>query len=207
MLILLLLTGLDTISLPSKAAAISANQDGELVYITTTGDELFVEDDTTWQSFTLSGEFSMIEKLLVHDNLCYLLSNRDLTLCDLRTNRVSIIAQGADDAVINRYGELWVRSEYELKRVSPLGRLLEQETLSRIPRSIWMIGDSLMMIYESQALPLPGWLEELMSLDVFLPYVDTIYSLIQSSSYANLVITDKIVYILADFGHVIHLHQ
>ena len=134
---------MDTLELPEPAAAIFATTEGRIGYLARTGEEILIKQGQKWQTYTLPERVLLIQRIVAKGSLCYVLSERTLTLFDLRTSRKGIIAENVNDVAINRYGELWVLSEFTLRKLSPLGRELEVRKLKTIPRSIWMLGDSL----------------------------------------------------------------
>jgi len=133
---------MDTLELPEPAAAIFTTTEGKLGYLSRAGEEILIKEEG-WEKFPLPERFLLTERILVKGTLCYILAGRTLRLFDLRTSRKAVIAEDVDDAAINRYGELWVLSAFDLRRLSPLGRELEVRKLKTIPRSIWMLKDSL----------------------------------------------------------------
>jgi len=206
MLLLALLGVMDTIDLPQPAAAITVDMAGHLAFITRTGDELLIQENGEgWRKYPLPDRFGIVDRLLVSGDLCYVLSERNLTLCDLRASRKAIIAEDVDDACINQYGEIWALSEFELRRLSPLGRELESKTLARIPSSIWMSGADLIILQADETLPLPGWLEELMSLDVYLPHLDSLIMMLNKPSPNGTALSDEAYYLLIDNKHVLRM--
>jgi hypothetical protein len=143
MLLCVLCGVIDTLRLPEPALAIFATTDGELGYLTRTGEEILIKESEGWQTYALPERVLLIQRIVAKGSLCYVLSEQRLTLFDLRTSRKSIIAEDVNDVAINRYGELWALSEFTLRRLSPLGRELEVRKLKVIPGSIWMLEDSL----------------------------------------------------------------
>jgi len=206
MLLLALLGVMDTINLPQPAAAITVDMAGHLAFIATTRDELLIQENGEgWRKHPLPGRFGIVDRLLVSGYLCYVLSERNLTLCDLRAGRKAIIAEDVDDACINQYGEIWALSEFELRRLSPLGRELESKTLARIPSSIWVNNDSLIILQADEFLPLPGWLEELMSVDACLPHMDTLRTRLTNPSTNALTIDNDACYLLINSRQVLRV--
>jgi hypothetical protein len=133
---------MDTLELPEPALAIFATTEGKLGCLARTGDEILIKESKGWQTYTLPERVLLIQRIVAKGSLCYVLSEQRLTLFDLRTSRKGIIAEDVNDVAINRYGELWVLSEFTLRRLSPLGRELEMRKLKTIPQSIWVLGDS-----------------------------------------------------------------
>jgi hypothetical protein len=206
-MLLLALSGvMDTINLPQPAAAITVDMTGHLAYITRTGDEVLIQENgERWRKHALPDRFGIVDRLLVSGDLCYVLSERNLTLCDLRASRKAIIAENVDDACINQYGEIWAFSEFELRRLSPLGRELESKTLARIPSSIWASGADLIILQADEFLPLPGWLEELMSLDACLPHLDSLIIMLKQPSPNGTALSDEAYYLLIDSKHALRM--
>ncbi len=134
---------MDTLELPEPASAIFTTTEGKLGYLSRTGEEILIKEEKGWKKFPLPERFLLTERILVKGTLCYILAGRTLRLFDLRTSRKAVIAEDVDDAAINRYGELWVLSAFDLRRLSPLGRKLEIRKLKTLPRSVWITGDSL----------------------------------------------------------------
>lgn len=134
---------MDTLELPEPASAIFTTTEGKLGYLSRTGEEILIKEEKGWKKFPLPERFLLTERILVKGTLCYILAERTLRLFDLRSSRKAVIAEDVDDAAINRYGELWVLSAFDLRRLSPLGRKLEIRKLKTLPRSVWITGDSL----------------------------------------------------------------
>ena len=186
---------MDTLELPEPAAAIFATTEGRIGYLARTGEEILIKQGQKWQTYTLPERVLLIQRIVAKGSLCYVLSERTLTLFDLRTSRKGIIAENVNDVAINRYGELWVLSEFTLRRLSPLGRELEVHKLKTIPRSIWMLGDSLYLArYEIP--PLDEWSKQVLE-EVG---VET-----QKLTSSNLVFYDEGLYVLMDSRRVLRL--
>jgi hypothetical protein len=134
---------MDTLRLPEPAAAIFATTEGKLGYLARTGEEILIKEEEGWQTYALPERVLLMQRIVARGSLCYVLSEQTLTLFDLRTSRKSVIAEDVNDVAINRYGELWVLSEFTLRRLSPLGRELEVRKLKVVPGSIWVLEDSL----------------------------------------------------------------
>jgi hypothetical protein len=134
---------MDTLRLPEPATAIFATTEGKLGYLARTGEEILIKEKKGWQTYALPERVLLIGRIVARGSLCYVLSEQTLTLFDLRASRKGIIAEDVNDVAINRYGELWVLSEFTLRRLSPLGRELEVRKLKIIPQSIWVLADSL----------------------------------------------------------------
>jgi len=189
----------DTLLLPEPASAIFAATDGAFGYLAGTGEEVLMRQGEGWRRFTLPVRFRLPRRVLAHDGLCYILADRTLTLCELRTARVWTVAEDADDAVITGYGELWVRSDFTLSRVSALGRELERRTIMQTPQAMWMLEDSLYLTGVGALPPLPRWFER----------ADTashpLRGLILSASPAALAVSASAVYILIEPKKVIRI--
>lgn len=166
--------------------------------LTSNGENLLVQSADGWHEYSLPQSFSLVERILIDDELCYVLSERRLTLVDLRSNRISVIAEGVDDAVLTTFTELWVLSDYELRRVTALGRELETRTLTELPTSIWMEAGSLLLMTDDSGTLVPDWLEELTSLDVFLPEMDNLVGRIGSATTADMAVDECYLYLLAN---------
>jgi hypothetical protein len=143
MLLCVLCGVMDTLRLPEPAAAIFATTEGKLGYLARTGEEILIKEEEGWQTYALPERVLLMQRIVARGSLCYVLSEQTLTLFDLRTSRKSVIAEDVNDVAINRYGELWVLSEFTLRRLSPLGRELEVRKLKVVPGSIWVLEDSL----------------------------------------------------------------
>lgn len=201
MLILLLaLWGVtDTLNLPSPASAIFC--DSDLGYLALSGDEILIRnmEKDNWQRFPLSGQFTLVQRILERNLLCYIVEGRTLILCDLRSARQSVVAEGVDDAVITSYGELWVLSEFTLRKLSPLGRELETRNLKTAPASLWLKDDSLILAGKNDPPPIPDEIAgELLEAEIILDKL--------SSSRSLVAYCDKNLYILIDSKRVLWVH-
>jgi hypothetical protein len=145
----------DTLELPEPVMALAVSPDSIISCLAQTGDELIVLDsNVTWKSVPLPERTLTVRRMLFFDDLLYILEGGDLVLYDLRSSSKGIIAEDIDDACMTSAGELWVLSDLRLRRLSPLGNLLEERTISIIPLSIWWIHDSLFLLVKGGSLPL-----------------------------------------------------
>lgn len=204
--ILILAAQLDTLELPEPAAAIAVDENNRLAYVTVNADELIRQDiddaGVSWQTTPLPRTLTILDRILLAGDRCYLLSQRELILCDLRNQKSSVIAEDVDDAVLAAYGELWISREFTLIRTTLLGRELEKRKLLREPSSMWMIDDSLALVYPDDTLLMPSWFEEIASgLDT--AQLAEIHKLLVQPDPARLATNRKAVYIMIDPRHVI----
>ncbi|TKJ42694.1 hypothetical protein CEE36_07275, partial [candidate division TA06 bacterium B3_TA06] len=143
----------------------------------------------------LPERFLLVQRILVKGSLCYILAERTLRLFDLRTSRKAVIAEDVDDAAINRYGELWVLSAFDLRRLSPLGRELEIRKLKILPTSIWVLRDSL-YLEDNEMPPLDEGLKQKLTQAVVT---------IEEISSSRLALCDKGVYVLMDSRRILRV--
>lgn len=199
LLIVALVGVTDTLVLPKPASAIACFADSRMAYLAGTGEELYVQSsDEQWQDYPLPRRFSNVQRLLVNDDLCYILSDRTLILCDLRNNNLGVVAEGVDDAVLTRYGELWLLSDFSLLRVSPLGREIERLTLTRTVSSLWMLHDTLNLVDKDHPLPLSqACKDELQNTGTPLENL--------GRSPASLAVQDTLILLLIDSRHVLRV--
>lgn len=195
MLILALCGVMDTLELPEPASAIFATTEGKLGYLSRTGEEILIKEEEGWKKFPLPERFLLVQRILVKGSLCYILAERTLRLFDLRTSRKAVIAEDVDDAAINRYGEVWVLSAFDLRRLSPLGRELEIRKLKTLPASIWVLRDSL-YLEDNEMPPLDEGLKQKLTQAVVT---------IEEISSSRLALCDKGVYVLMDSRRILRV--
>lgn len=187
----------DTLQLPQPAKALATSPDSRLVFLSRAGDDVFVlEENDEWENYSLPERISGAQRLLYFDELLYVLRGRKLMLYDLRRAVGGTLANDVDDAALTTTGELWVLSDFTLRRLSPLGSILEERSISTTPLSIWCIADSIYYLQKNEPLPMDSTVNhELASLGFT---TETITYLTNQTA-----ITDKLVYYLADPTHIL----
>jgi hypothetical protein len=205
LVVLLLAASAEIISLPTPAVAITASDGEDLAYISSIGDELYIQNIQTendqWEIFTLPERYTFIDRLFVRNDLCYVLSSRNLIRCDLRSNRTHILESNIEDAVMAPFGEFWIRVDFQLTRITAFGSVLSERNMSYIPDYMWLTDDSL-----SFKFPIPVWLSAFES-DILPEGIDDPIELIESSPPSRIALTDKELYILIDTDSVLLLRK
>lgn len=155
-----------------------------------------LEDNDEWINYSLPERISGVRRMLYFNELLYVLRGRKLMLYDLRKAAGGTLAEDADDAALTTSGELWVLSDFTLRRLSPLGSLLEERSISTTPLSIWFIADSIYCLSKNEPLPVDSTLNhELAGLGLTNKTIAYLTNLA--------AITDKLVYYLVDPTHIL----
>lgn len=193
--LLVLLSAVDTITPPNPVAAITVNENGNLVCLINTQDELYIFDDEVWSQQSLPLIPGLVDRFLIYGDLCYTVTERSLILVDLEKNMKSTIAEDIDDAVINSYGELVVLSDFTLRRLSSLGRELEEETLTDIDGWMWLVADTVIF---SSFPPFPS---------DFFPSGCPEFSLSNALAPSNVAVTEESIFILSEPLKILRIYQ
>ncbi|MBD3285997.1 hypothetical protein GF359_05845 [candidate division WOR-3 bacterium] len=202
--LMLLACAVDTIIPPQPVSAITVSESDNLVCLADTQDEVIIFDKDEWYHRSLPEFQGLVTRFMVNSDLCYFLVERRLVLIDLARNRKSTISEDIDDAVINSYGELKVLSGYHLKKLTPLGRILDEETLTEIQGWMWPVDDS--VIFSAHP-PLPAWFIPPESSNTSESPSSNLFELAESAPRSGIAATRNSIYILLEHSKILHLYE
>lgn len=186
----------DTLELPFSAKALTPLTQGRIAFLTGEGDRLviFSPPGSVVDSISLPERVVFAQRILLNEDLFYVISGSELILYDLKTGKKGVIAKDIDDAVLTSIGEIWTLSDFSLKRLSPLGRQLESINLTRRPLRLECFDDSLIPLFPGERVK-ADWSDELEKSNQ--------ESLIYSTSQYLIAMTKDALYILADSKRVL----